>query len=79
MKEERAKELGKKLADFYLACPMSDARQVLQEAFRQIQTKAWCHDYAELLREFAGFLELSADWKPDAFGQWKPPGKPFSN
>lgn len=78
MKPEQAQQLGKALADFYLAQPISDARQVLQEAFRQIESRAWCHDYAKLLREYAEFLESSADWKPDAFSHWEQPAKPFT-
>jgi hypothetical protein len=78
MTDERAKELGKVLADFYLERPMSEARQVLQEAFRQLQTKTWCHDCAQLLREHAEFLESSADWTPDRFHHWRQPTTPFT-
>ena len=78
MTNERAKELGKALADFYLARPMSEARQVLQEAFRQIETRAWCRDYASLLREYAEFLESATDWTPDQFHHWQQPTRPFT-
>jgi hypothetical protein len=77
MSKERIKERAAAIANFYMERPVSEARDVLDEAFRQITSKSHVHDYAALLREYAEFLESSVDWTPDRFGHWKRPSKPF--
>jgi hypothetical protein len=77
MSKERIKERASAIAKFYLERPVSEAREVLDEAFRQITSTSHVHDYAVLLREYADFLENSADWKPDRFGHWKRNPNPF--
>jgi hypothetical protein len=77
MTEQRIKDAGKALADFYVERPVSEAREILQEAFRQITGTSHVHDYADLLGEYAAFLESSVDWTPDRFRHWKPPQRPI--
>jgi hypothetical protein len=70
-------QMASAIADFYLERPVSEARQVLEAAFKKIEGKSHVHEYAALLREYADFLETSVDWTPERFRHWVAKPKPF--
>jgi hypothetical protein len=81
MKTERAKELGKAIADFCSRTSIIDAREVLQEAFRQMKApRPDLQDYANTLAEFAKFLqEQYGERTPDVFEGSGTNPKPFTS
>jgi hypothetical protein len=72
--QERIRERAKAIVNFIQERPTNELRKVLDEAFYQNKGvgRTFYHDYAETLREFAGFLESKADWQTDRFHKWKP-------
>ena len=53
MSEQAIEKQREAIANFYVERPVSEARKILDEAFRRIKPRSYVHDYVSLLREYA--------------------------